>query len=66
MEPKIVRYYFGFASPFAALADSRIDALVAEAGVELDPIPIGAPPSEPPEGLAAIIEELRRSYQYDP
>ena len=66
MAPKVVRYYFGFASPFAALADSRIDALVAEAGAEIDPIPIGAPPpGEPPEGLAAIIEELRRSYQYE-
>lgn len=33
MAPKVVRYYFGFASPFAALAD----ALVGEAGATLDP-----------------------------
>ncbi len=65
MAPKVVRYYFSFGSPFAALADSRIDALVAESGARLDPIPIGAPPAEPPEGLAAIIEGLRASYQYE-
>jgi len=33
MAPKVVRYYFGFGSPFAALADARIDALVEEAAV---------------------------------
>jgi 2-hydroxychromene-2-carboxylate isomerase len=65
MAPKVVRYYFSFGSPFAALADSRIDALVAENGARLDPIPIGAPPAEPPEGIAAIIQGLRVSYQYE-
>ncbi len=65
MAAKVVRYYFSFASPFAALADSRIDALVADADAQLDPIPIGAPPSEPPEGIAAVIQDLRGSYQYE-
>ena len=65
MAPKVVRYYFGFASPFAALADARIDAVVGEAGAELDPIPITAPPSAPPEGIAAILLDHKRSYQYE-
>ncbi len=65
MAPKVVRYYFGFASPFAALADARIDALVEEAGAELDPIPLTAPPSEPPEGFGATLLEYKRSYQYE-
>ena len=33
MAPKVVRYYFGFGSPFTA----RIDAFVEEAGATLDP-----------------------------
>ncbi len=65
MAPKVVRYYFGFASPFAALADARIDAVVGEVGAALDPIPITAPPSEPPEGIAAILLDHKRSYQYE-
>ncbi len=65
MARKVVRYYFNFGSPFAALADARIDALVEEAGADLDPIPINAPPSEPPEGIAATLLEYRRSYQYE-
>jgi 2-hydroxychromene-2-carboxylate isomerase len=64
MAPKVIRYYFGFASPFSALADARIDALVEEAGAELDPIPVTAPPSEPPQGFAAMLLEYKRSYQY--
>jgi 2-hydroxychromene-2-carboxylate isomerase len=65
MPPKVIRYYFSFASPFAALADARIDALVEEAGAELDPIPLTAPPSEPPEGFAATLLEYKRSYGYE-
>ena len=65
MTRKMVRYYFSFASPFAALADAQIDALIEKAGADLDPIPINAPPSEPPEGFAAILEEHKRSYQYE-
>ena len=65
MAQRLVRYYFGFASPFAALADARIDDLVDEAGAVLDPVPLTAPPVEPPEGIAAILQEYKRSYQYE-
>jgi len=65
MARKVVRYYFGFGSPFAALADAQIDVLVEKAGADLDPIPINAPPSEPPVGFAAMLLENKRSYQYE-
>ncbi len=65
MARKVVRYYFSFASPFAALADAQIDALVEKVGAELDPIPIVGPPSEPLEGVAATLLEHKRSYQYE-
>jgi len=65
MAPKMVRYYFSFGSPFAALADAQIDALVEGVGAELDPIPINAPSSEPPKGIAATLLDYRRSYQYE-
>lgn len=57
-----VEYFFAFGSPFAALADSRIDDLVAQAGAELVPIPVVPPPSDPPEGLAATLAEFKHSY----
>jgi 2-hydroxychromene-2-carboxylate isomerase len=57
-----VKYFFAFQSPFAALADSRIDDLVAPTGAELVPIPIVPPPMKPPEGLAATIQEFKVSY----
>ena len=62
MATKQVKYYFAFQSPFAALADSRIDDLIAQAGAELVPIPIVPPPSEPPTGIAAQIQEAKLSY----
>ena len=65
MARKVVRYYFSFASPFAALADAQIDALVEKVGADLDPIPIVAPPSDPLEGVAATLLEHKRSYQYE-
>ncbi len=57
-----VKYFFAFQSPFAALADSRIDELVARAGGELVPIPVVPPPMPPPAGLAATIQEFKISY----
>jgi len=57
-----VKYYFAFPSPFAALADSRIDDLIAQAGAELVPIPIVPPPADPPTGIAAQIAEAKLSY----
>jgi 2-hydroxychromene-2-carboxylate isomerase len=65
MARKTVRYYFSFGSPFAALADTRIDALVEPVGADLEPIPIVAPPADPPEGVAATLQELKSSYQYE-
>ncbi|MBI1817779.1 MAG: DsbA family protein [Deltaproteobacteria bacterium] len=65
MARKVVRYYFSFGSPFAALADAQIDVLVENVGADLDPIPINAPPSEPPEGFAATLLEYKHSYQYE-
>ena len=62
MARKQVKYYFAFQSPFAALADSRIDGLIAQAGAELVPIPIVPPPTDPPTGLAAQIQEFKHSY----
>lgn len=62
MARKQVKYYFAFQSPFAALADSRIDDLVAQAGAELVPIPIVPPPAAPPTGLAAQLAEFKLSY----
>ena len=62
MASKQVKYYFAFPSPFAALADSRIDDLIAQAGAELVPIPIVPPPADPPTGIAAQIAEAKLSY----
>jgi 2-hydroxychromene-2-carboxylate isomerase len=62
MAQKQVKYYFAFPSPFAALADSRIDELIAQAGAELVPIPIVPPPAQPPTGIAAQIAEFKLSY----
>jgi 2-hydroxychromene-2-carboxylate isomerase len=57
-----VKYFFAFPSPFAALADARIDDLVAGAGGELEPIPVVPPPMPSAEGLAATIQEFKISY----
>jgi 2-hydroxychromene-2-carboxylate isomerase len=63
MAPKRVKYFFAFPSPFAALADARIDDLVAGAGAELVPIPIVPPQiGSPPSGVAAQLQEFKLSY----
>jgi 2-hydroxychromene-2-carboxylate isomerase len=62
MPPTDVQYFFSFASPFAALADSRIDDLVEKAGANLVPIPVVPPQADPPTGLAAQVQEFRVSY----
>ena len=61
---KQVLYFFAFSSPYAALADSRIDDLVAKAGAELVPIPL-APTLDPPQGLAATLREFRLSFMQE-
>jgi 2-hydroxychromene-2-carboxylate isomerase len=65
MPRKVVKYYFAFPSPFAALADSRIDDLVARAGGELEPIPIVPPQQPAPTGLAAQLQEFKLSYLFE-
>jgi len=62
MPRKVVKYYFAFPSPFAALADSRIDDLVTQAGGELDPIPVVPPQQPPPTGVAAQLQGFKLSY----
>ena len=63
MAPKRVKYFFAFGSPFAALADARIDDLVTGAGAELVPIPLVPPQiAGPPSGVAAQLREFRLSY----
>jgi len=65
MPRKVVTYYFAFPSPFAALADSRIDDLVTRAGGDLDPIPVVPPQQPPPTGLAAQLQEFKLSYLFE-
>src|SRR5205823_6127519 len=43
MARKRVKYFFAFVSPFAALADARIDDVVTGAGADLVPIPLVPP-----------------------
>jgi len=57
-----VKYFFAFASPFAALADTRIDDLVAKAGAVLEPIPIVPPQQPAPTGLPGQLAEFKLSY----
>jgi 2-hydroxychromene-2-carboxylate isomerase len=59
--PRQVLYFFTFGSPYAALADARIDDLVAAAEAELVPIPV-APVLDPPQGLAATLREFRIGF----
>ena len=60
--PRTVKYYFAFQSPFAALADTRIDDLIAKAGATLEPIPVVPPQQPPPQGLAAQLADFKLSY----
>ena len=60
-----LKYFFSFASPYAALADGQIDDLVARTGAELVPIPVVPPPADPPQGVAAQVQEFRRSHMWE-
>ena len=63
--PRTIKYFFAFQSPFAALADARIDALAADAGAVLDPIPVVPPPQPEPTGIAAQLAEFKITYLLD-
>jgi len=66
MARKRVKYFFAFISPFAALADARIDDVVAGAGADLVPIPLVPPDiGGAPAGVAAQLREFRLSYGRD-
>ncbi len=62
MARKRVLYFFAFASPFAALADFRIDQFAEVLGFDLDPIPLVPPPSPQPTGMAAQLREYKLDY----
>lgn len=57
-----VQYFFSFTSCFAALADARVDDLVAKAGAELEAFPIVLPNADPPSGLAAQTGAFKITY----
>lgn len=60
-----VLYFFAFRSPYAALADFRADFMVESAGGELEPVPVVPPPSEPPTGVAALVQQSRVEYLFE-
>lgn len=62
MARKRILYFFAFGSPYAALADLRIDQLVEDSGIVLEPIPLVPPPTDAPTGLAAQLQENKREY----
>ncbi len=62
MSGRSVFYAFSFHSPYSALADSRIDRIVEEAGGILEPIPLVPPRPPAPEGVQAVVAGFRRDY----
>lgn len=62
MARPVVFYAFSFHSPYSALADSRIDALVRDAGGVLEPWPLVPPRPPPPEGVQALVAGFRWEY----
>ncbi len=66
MADATVLYFFGFRSPYAYLADTRIDEAVEEAGGRLEPHPI-EPPADltpPLEGLAAQVQAFKQEHMF--
>ena len=60
--PALVFYAFSFHSPYSALADSRIDDLLASEGCEIEPLPLVPPIPPEPAGVDALVAGLRSSY----
>lgn len=65
MARKKVLYFFAFQSPYAALADFRIDPLIENSAVQLEPIPLVPPPADPPTGLAAQLQASKIEYMLE-
>jgi 2-hydroxychromene-2-carboxylate isomerase len=62
MSGKRVLYFFSFASWYSALADSRLDHLVAEAGGYLEPLPLILTGAPEPTGIEAVVGEFKITY----
>ncbi len=60
-----VLYFFAFRSPFAALADFRIDYLIERAGARLEPIPVVPPDFDDARGTAQTLAEWKLDYLFE-
>ncbi len=65
MARKKILYFFSFNSPYAALADFRIDFMMEECGAVLEPIPLVPPARANPAGLAAQLQESKLEYMLE-
>ena len=65
MASDTVQYYFAFRSPFAALADFRIDYMIENAGARLEAIPIVPPDFTSGEGIEATLAEWKLDYLFE-
>jgi 2-hydroxychromene-2-carboxylate isomerase len=57
-----IRYFFGFTSPFVAIADFRIDAILGPLNVELEPIPLVPQWPDPPSGAQGQLYQWKLEY----
>ncbi len=57
-----VLYFFAFRSPYAALANFRIDDLVGDAGGKLEAIPVLPPDSLTPVGEGSPLADIKMEY----
>jgi len=62
MARRRVLYFFSFASWYSALADSRIDELVADAAADLEPVPLVLTGAPEPTDVEAMIGEFKITY----
>ena len=60
---KRVLYFFAFRSPFAAIADFRIDQLIESTDAVLEPLPLVPPAFDEPSGFAAQLAAAKVDYQ---
>ena len=62
MAKKQVLYFAAFRSPFAAIADFRIDHMVESVGAVLDPVLLVPPALDAPTGFAAQLAATKIEY----